>query len=167
MLAEPGFSGYAWRGRLGPYTHVEAGAALGAPVPGTCVAGGLTLPAGSGRVGVTPVLPAGAGPGTVVMLTRRITYFFAGSVAIPGRVALSRRVDATGAREELAAPFDVSSRFRFYRLNENAAQDAVPTLSEIRGFELVLTGASEATPRLTGAPQRSAFTTSVFFRNRL
>lgn len=167
MLAEPGFSGYAWRGLLGQYNHVEGGAALVSPVPGTCVAGGINALPGSVRIAVTPVLPVGVPVGTVVMLTRRITYSFAGSVAIPGRVALWRRVDATGAREELAAPFDVTARFRFYRMHDNTAQDAVPALNEIRGFELVLTGASESSPRLTGAPQRGVLTTSVFFRNRL
>ena len=167
MLAEPGFTGYAWRGRLGPYNYVEGGAALGLPTPGQCVAQGLALVPGSVRVGVVPMLPIGVDVGTVVMLTRRTTYFFAGSAAIPGRVALWRRIEATGAREELAAPFDVTSRFRFYRLNSNTAQDAVPALAEIRGFELVLTGASERTPRSTGGYQRSPLTTSVFFRNRL
>jgi hypothetical protein len=167
MLAEPGFTGYAWRSRLGPYNYVEAGSALANPAPGQCVAAGLALVPNSTRVGITPALPVGADVGTVIMLTRRTTYFFAGSAAVPGRIALWRRIDATGAREELAAPFDVTSRFRFYRLNANTAQDAVPALTEIRGFELVLTGASEKTPRLTGAPQRSALTTSVFFRNRL
>ncbi|HET6701541.1 MAG TPA: prepilin-type N-terminal cleavage/methylation domain-containing protein [Gemmatimonadaceae bacterium] len=167
MLAEPGFTGYAWRGRLGPYNYVEAGAGLTAPVPGQCIAAGLNPVPGSVRIGLTPVLPVGVDVGVVVMLTRRTTYFFAGSAAVPGRVALWRQVDATGVREELAAPFDATSRFRFYRLNDNTAQDAVPVLNEIRGFELVLTGASESTPRLTGGYQRSALTTSVFFRNRL
>ena len=165
MLAEPGFSGYAWRSRLGPYNYVEGGAALALPVPGTCVAAGITPMAV--RIGVTPVLPAGVDVGTVVMLTRRITYAFAPSADIPGRTALWRRMDATGVREELAAPFDAAARFRFYRLNDNTAQDPVPVLTEIRGFELVLDGASEASPRLTGAPQRAPLTTSVFFRNRL
>ena len=76
-------------------------------------------------------------------------------------------MDATGVREELAAPFDAAARFRFYRLNDNTAQDPVPLLAEIRGFELVLDGASEASPRISGAPRRAPLTTSVFFRNRL
>ena len=167
MLAEPGFTGYAWRGRLGPYNYVEGGAALALPVPGTCVAAGINPLPGSIRIGLTPVLPVGVPVGTVVLLTRRITYAFAPSATVPGRVALWRRVDATGARDELAAPFDATSRFRFYRLNDNVAVDAVPPLPDIRGFELVLNGASESSPRLTGAPQLSSFTTSVFFRNRL
>jgi hypothetical protein len=167
MLAEPGFSGYAWRGLMGQYNYVEGGAALAGPVPGTCVAAGINPLPGSIRMGVVPALPIGAPVGTVVLLTRRITYAFAPSADIPGRLALWRRLDATGAREELAAPFDAAARFRFYRLNDNTAQDAVPVLTEIRGFELVLDGASEATPRTTGAPQRAPLTTSVFFRNRL
>ena len=167
MLAEPGFTGYAWRGRLGPYNYVEGFAALMPPVPGTCVSAGINPLPGSVRIGLTPVLPVGVPVGTVVLLTRRITYAFAASAAVPGRVALWRRIDATGARDELAAPFDAASRFRFYRLNDNVAQDAVPPLADIRGFELVLNGASESSPRLTGTPQLSSFTTSVFFRNRL
>jgi type II secretory pathway pseudopilin PulG len=167
VLAEPGFSGYAWRGRLGNYNYVEGGAALTAPVPGTCIANGINPLPTSVRVAVMPVLPVGAPSGTVVLLTRRMTYAFAASAAIPGRLALWRRVDATGEREELAAPFDAAARFRFYPLNANTAQDAVPALTDVRGFELVLDGASEASPRTTGAPQRSPLTTSVFFRNRL
>jgi hypothetical protein len=167
MLAEPGFSGYAWRGVMGSYTYVEGGAAIAPAAPNICGANGITQLPGAARVGVVPQLPIGVPVGAVVFLSRRITYSFAGSAAIPGRVALWRRIDATGEREELAAPFDVGSRFRFYRLNANTAQDAVPPLAEIRGFELVLTGASEASPRLTGAPQRAPLTTSVFFRNRL
>ena len=165
MLAEPGFSGYAWRGRLGPYNYVEAGAALTNPVPGTCVAAGINPMAV--RIGVTPVLPVGVDVGTVVMLTRRITYSFAPSAAVPGRTALWRRMDATGVREELAAPFAATARFRFYQLNADAAQDPVPVLTDIRGFELVLDGASEASTRITGAPREAPLTTSVFFRNRL
>jgi prepilin-type N-terminal cleavage/methylation domain-containing protein len=165
MLAEPGFTGYAWRSRLGPYNYVEGGATLQLPVPGTCVAAGITPMAV--RIGLTPILPVGADVGTVVMLTRRITYAFAPSAAVPGRTALWRRMDGTGVREELAAPFDAAARFRFYRLNDNTAQDVVPPLTDIRGFELVLDGASETSPRISGAPRRAPLTTSVFFRNRL
>jgi hypothetical protein len=168
ILAEPGFTGYAWRGRLGSYNYVEAGAMLTAPVPGQCVAAGLTPLPGGARVGLVPTLPVGADVGTVVMLTRRITYAFAPSASVPGRIALWRQVDGTGAREEIAAPFDANARFRFYDRNANTAQDAVPAaLTDIRGFELVLDGASEGSPALTGAPQRAPLTTSVFFRNRL
>lgn len=166
MLAELGFTGYAWRGGTGRYTYVEAGAVLTNPVPGTCVANNITPLANSVRVGLQPVLPVSVPSGAGVLLMKRITYSFAPSVAVPGRVALWRRVDATAVREELAAPFDATSRFRFYRFNNNAPQDAVPPVNEIRGFELVLTGASEVSPRSTGTPQRAPLTTSVFFRNR-
>ena len=166
MLAEPGFSGYAWRGRLGSYNYVDGGNIV-PPVPGTCVGAGITPMAGAQRVGLMPVLPSGNASGTVVMLYRQITYAFAGSAALPGRIALWRRIDATGEREELAAPFAATARFRFYPLNANVAQDAVPPLTDLRGFELVLTGASEASPRTIGAPRRTPLTTSVFFRNRL
>lgn len=167
MFAEPGFSGYAWRGLLGQYTYVEGGSALGIGVAAACTAASITPLPGSRLVSVTPALPVGVPAGAVVLLTRRITYEFASSVAIPGRQALWRRVVNTGASEELVAPFDATARFRFYDLNANTAQDAVPPLANIRGLEFVLVGASEGTPRLTGAPKRANLTTAVFFRNRL
>jgi type II secretory pathway pseudopilin PulG len=168
MLAEPGFSGYAWRGLLGQYTYVEGGAAIGNAGLGACIGGANITPMPGGRViSLTPALPSGVPSGAVVLLTRRITYDFAPSTTMPGRRALWRRVVATGAAEELVAPFDATARFRFYNLNANTAQDAVPVLANIRGLEFVLVGASESSPRLTGAPQRSNVTTSVFFRNRL
>jgi hypothetical protein len=167
MFAEPGFSGYAWRGLLGQYTYVEGGSAIGAGVLAACTAANITPMPGSRLVSLSPALPPGVPSGAVVLLTRRTTYDFAASTALPGRRALWRRVVATGAAEELVAPFDVTARFRFYNMNANAAQDAVPALANIRGLELVLVGASESSPRITATPQRATVTTSVFFRNRL
>jgi hypothetical protein len=166
MLAEPGFSGYAWRNSAGVYTYVEAGVAIGNSVPAPCAAAGITPVAGGRTVAVAPALPAGAVPGTAVLLFRRITYDFAGSNALPGRVALWRRVIPSGAAEELVAPFDASARFRFFALDAANAQDAPPALDNLRGLELVLVGASEGAPRMRGAPLRASVTTAVFFRNR-
>jgi prepilin-type N-terminal cleavage/methylation domain-containing protein len=165
MLAEPGFSGYAWRNAAGVYTYVEAGAAIGNSVAAPCTAAGMT-PAGGRIVAVAPAIPAGAAAGAAVLLFRRITYDFASSAALPGRLALWRRVVPTGAAEELVAPFDASARFRFFALDAANAQDAPPPLADLRGLELVLVGESEGSPRITSAPRRAAVTTAVFFRNR-
>ena len=167
MLAEPGFSGYAWRNAAGVYTYVEAGAAVGNSVAAPCTAAGITPPAGGRIVALAPALPAGVTSGTAVLLFRRLTYNFANSTALPGRVALWRRVVPTGATEELVAPFDASARFRFFALDAANAQDAVPPLANLRGLELVLVGASEGSPRITSAPRSASVTTAVFFRNRL
>jgi hypothetical protein len=167
MLAEPGFSGYAWRSSAGVYTYVEAGAAIGNSVPAPCTAAGITPVAGGRNVALAPALPAGATAGSAVLLFRRITYQFANSVTLPGRVALWRRVEPTGAAEELVAPFDASARFRFFALDAANAQDAAPPLGDLRGLELVLVGESEGSPRITAAPRQAEVTTSVFFRNRL
>ncbi|MGQ0714151.1 MAG: PilW family protein [Gemmatimonadaceae bacterium] len=167
MFDEPGFSGYAWRNVAGAYSYVEGGAAIAGGIPAACAAAGIAPVPGGRLVSLAPALPTGPTSGSAVLLFRRITYEFAGSSALPGRTALWRRVVATGAAEELVAPFDDSARFRFYALDAQAAQDAVPALTDVRGVELVLVGESEHTPRVSSAPRRAQATTSVFFRNRL
>jgi hypothetical protein len=166
MLAEPGFSGYAWRSTAGTYTYVEAGVAVNNSAVAPCTAAGITPVAGGRVVAVAPALPGGAAAGTAVLLYRRITYDFANSNELPGRLALWRRVEASGAAEELVAPFDATARFRFFALDNADAQDAPPPLADLRGLELVLIGESEGSPRITAAPRRAAVTTAVFFRNR-
>ena len=166
MLAETGFSGYAWRNSAGVYTYVEAGAGVANGLEAACTAAGITSVPGGSLVTLSPALPAGATAGAAVLLFRRVTYDFANSAALPGRLALWRRVVATGAAEELVAPFDASARFRFYALDAADAQDAAPPLDNIRGLELVLVGESEGSPRATAAPRRASVTTAVFFRNK-
>ena len=167
MFAEPGFSGYAWRNSAGVYTYVEAGAAVGVASAAACTAEGITTVQGGRLVGLSPALPVAATAGAPVLLFRRITYDFANSTALPGRLALWRRVDATGAAEELVAPFDAAARFRFFALDAADAQDAPPAPANLRGLEFVLVGESEGSPRATAAPRRASVTTAVFFRNRL
>jgi prepilin-type N-terminal cleavage/methylation domain-containing protein len=166
MFDEPGFSGYAWRNAAGAYTYVEGGAAIANGVPAACAAEGITPVPGGRLVSLAPVLPAAAASGTAVLLFRRITYEFAPSAALPGRTALWRRVVATGAAEELVAPFDDSAGFRFYALDAQLAQDAPPAVADVRGLELVLVGESENAPRVSSGPRRAEVTTAVFFRNR-
>jgi prepilin-type N-terminal cleavage/methylation domain-containing protein len=167
MFAEPGFSGYAWRNSGGVYTYVEAGVAIGAGTPAPCTGAGITTVPGARLVTLAPALPAVADSGKPVLLFRHITYDFANSTELPGRLALWRRVVATGAAEELVAPFDASARFRFFALDAADAQDAAPPPANLGGLELVLVGESEGSPRATSARRRASVTTAVFFRNRL
>ena len=72
------------------------------------------------------------------------------------------------ASEEVAAPFDSTSGFRFFILNERLASDTLPTsLGNLRGVEIRLFGESERTVRERLAPEQTNLVTSVFFLNRL
>lgn len=164
---EPGFSGYAWRNGTGTYSYVEVGASVTSGSAALCTSAGITTLTGGKIIGVSPALPLLATPGSAVLLYRRITYEFGPSTVFSGRTALHRKVVATNATEELASPFDSTSRFRFYALNSGTATDAVPPLANIRGIELSLLGASENVPRGAATFQKSPTITSVFFRNRL
>jgi prepilin-type N-terminal cleavage/methylation domain-containing protein len=104
--------------------------------------------------------------GSVVYLYRNVRYEFKASVAVPGRTGLWRTLVTPNTTEELVAPFDATARVNFYNLNATPAQAAVPTLTDVRGLELVLNGMSERTPSGSAAPKTANITTSVFFENR-
>lgn len=184
MFAAPGYTGFAWRNAAGAYSYVTGTAAPAAGLPATCTG---ALPAGYGIVtlgslngspagtvanlahlGVTlpTAQPNGALVGSIVFLYRRVRYQFKNSTALPGRTGLFRIPVSGGAEEELAAPFAPTARVNFYVLNTTAPQAAVPTLNQIRGFELVLDGMSDRTPQGSAAPKTASVRTSVFFENR-
>ena len=97
-----------------------------------------------------------------------IKYEFKASTSVPGLLGLFRTVVETGASEELAAPFDNSSRFRFYILsNTGAVNEAPDDLSTLRGIELQMNGLSEKIPSGSLARTTAPFRTAVFFKNRL
>ena len=105
--------------------------------------------------------------GSIIYMYRDIRYEFKASTAVPGRTGLWRTMVTSGDTEELAAPFDATARVNFYVLNNTTPQAAVPaTLSQTRGLELVLAGASEQTPGGRPGPKVANMTTSVFFENR-
>ncbi len=162
------FAGSAWRDPAGgAYTYATTAATLGAGLTGNCTTAQITTLPGGRVITVSPALPPGATQGTVVLLLQRVRYDFAASAALPGRWALWRTNVTSGAREEIAAPYDASARFRFYA-SADTAQSAVPLpLSSIRGIELLLAGASENTPRGRTSPAVAPLVTAIFFRNRL
>ncbi len=133
----------------------------------TCAAANITTLPGGRVVSVTPLLPAPASIGTPAFLYQRVRFSFAASTMLPGRRGLWRTLEATGATEEVAAPFDSVSRFRFYRNSNDTADVVVPPLDEISGVELVLTGASEQAGFGKTAPEAAPLRTAVFFVNRL
>lgn len=171
MYANATPSGLAWRNMsTGAYTYVTTGVALDAGTTANCTNAGIaTVPATgpypAGQIIDVSGVPNGTAPGTLVFLYRTVRYEFNASSAIPGRIGLWRTV--AGTSSEIAAPFDTSARARFYVLNSSTSQLDVPSpLSNARGLDLQLNGASEVTPRGTNGPKRSNFTTSVFFINR-
>jgi hypothetical protein len=117
---------------------------------------------------ITPALSDTASVGTPVFLFRRIKYEFKPSLAVPGSRGLFRTVVATGASEELASPFDASSKFRFFVLSATVSQAGPPAdLSTLRGIELLMNGQSERIPTGSAIRTTAPFTTAVFFKNRL
>ncbi len=128
-----------------------------------------TLTAANAKViKLAPQLSDTASVGTPVFLYRTIQYRFKSSDAVPGTQGLFRTVMATGASEELSAPYDGSARFRFFVGSSTVAQPNPPNdLSTLRGLELVLNGMSERTPSGSMEKYKAPFTTAVFFKNRL
>jgi hypothetical protein len=170
MYAAPGFSGYAWRGGNGVYRYVENGPVVSPSGVAECNAMQIATLNGVGAkvITMTPALSDTASFGTPVLLFRRIKYEFKSSLAVPGKRGLFRTVMATGQSEELAAPFDNNSKFRFYVLSSTTAQDDPPAdLSTLRGIELLMNGMSEKIASGSIAPASARFRTAVFFKNRL
>jgi hypothetical protein len=171
MYETPGFSGYAWRNGEGVYRYVETGSpSIAAGDLATCNAAGITtLTSDLAKViKITPALNDTASVGTPVFLFREIKYEFKASGAVPGLRGLFRTVVAAGASEELAAPFDKASKFRFFVMNSLVSQQDPPAdLSTLRGIELLMNGMSEKIPSGSLARTSAPFTTAVFFKNRL
>lgn len=170
MYAGPGFSGYAWRNGMGKYRYVETGTLHDDGDLTTCNTAGInTLTADKAKVvRMTPILTDTASVGTPVLIYRKILYEFKSSASVPGTIGLFRTIVATGASEELSAPYESTAKFRFYVGSSTTAQDNAPAdLSTLRGIQLNMTGVSENIPSGGTQKERAPFTTSVFFKNRL
>lgn len=178
-LARPGLSGYAARGSDGTMSTVTASLTVAWPgsTPSACTSAGIqtiSAPSSAPNAKTRPMTLGSAGlavlpTGTPVLLFRRVRFYFGASAqsGLTGRTALWRDdLDDGMAATELAGPFDASAAFRFYNLAATTAQVAVPTLTDIRGFELFLPGESDRTSRRQAAPEQADMTTAVFFTNR-
>ncbi len=166
VYASSAISGHAYRQDNGVYVYTEGTTSVTPGGDATCTAGSITTVAGGRTVLVTPQMPA-ATIGAVAFIYQRVRYDFAPSTALGGRVGLWRTLEQSGVAEELAAPFDASSRFRFYRNDQDTSDTVVPTLSEIRGLQLELVGASERARFGRQTPETSRLQTAVFFMNRI
>jgi prepilin-type N-terminal cleavage/methylation domain-containing protein len=121
----------------------------------------------SGGQRITLSVPNLAPAGRIFFLYQTVTYKFGASVAFPGRRALWRRA-AGAAAEELLSPFDTAARFRFLVGSRLTPQTAVPSpLSNVRGLELRLVGASVRPAQGAAEPTRFSLQPRVRFGNML
>jgi len=169
------YAGYAWRNRTTTrYTYVVGDTVSNSPVSSpsntlcnTTAKIGFDTVSGRtwGALDLKPLSPvAGVQPGAPVFLYQDVTYYFSASATYPGRIALYRLV---GGRtpDELVAPFDAGSRFKFFVRNIDTSTVTPPVvLDSLVGVSLVLTGSSPS-----DMPGRTAETsrmeTAVLFRN--
>jgi hypothetical protein len=107
---------------------------------------------------------SGATLGSPVFFFQRITYSFRTSAAYPNSLGLWRNVQ-DGVDEELMAPFDASTRFRFYKAGDDTSRVVPPLVSDIRGLDLVLTAQSPRAVSGQASATTATVVTSVFFKN--
>ena len=168
VLANATASGHAWRSSTsGAYTYTNSPVATVPVAAGLCAGMGNNIAVvPNGRVVImTPALPVGAAAGDAVFLYQRIRYDFATSTVLPGRRALWRTIVDSDTREELAAPFDDNAHFRFFQFDRDTS-DASAAVADIRGFELLLDGASQSPRAGRSTNERMPLRTAVFFNNR-
>lgn len=160
------FSGYAWRdSTTGNYVY-DTVATIAASTTSKCTPDSVSVL--SGRAQVVAVTSSLAAPpiGAPVFLYQRLRYSISNSSAVPGSLGIWRTVVATNTTEEVVAPFKNPSSIRFYVLNRDTAQTPVPTLNQIRGFEISLTGASQNMIEGRASNDSEQVTTAVFLKNR-
>lgn len=167
MLASAALSGYAYRTSTGVYTYTEGSTTVTSAGAATCTAASVDTVKNGRVITVSPAFPGTVTVGRPAFLYQRVRYWFGNSSAIAGRTGLWRTLEATNKSEEIVAPFDTASRFRFYRNNNDTSDVTVPPLTEIRGIELVLTATSERNRYGKSTPEKSALRTAVFFVNRI
>ncbi len=166
-LASATLDGYALKdtSSTGAYAYTTL-TAIASGTASNCTGGTVQITAPSGGMyrNLTPS-PSGTAA-SPMFLYQTVTYKFAASALVSGRRGLWRKA-SSGSYAEIVAPFDTSAKFRFYRLYADTAQSAVPTLTEIRGVEVLLDAlAPQPTPGQNPAREASSIRTAIFFRNR-
>lgn len=171
------YGGYSWRNTAGRYTRVTPTSPTGSDSvqsstsPSTCTGSSsgqanIQTLIVNGRAGqVVDLRPAASGvvAGAPVFLWQKVTYSFDTSSAFSGLYGLYRQVSG-GSREEILAPFTSSARFKFYVPSVDTSQTTVPSLSNIRGVDVLLYGLSPKA-NSSGSRPESDLVTAVFFKN--
>jgi len=175
------FAGWAYRSSTTPFSYVfpagptmASASAADQALCNTYFPGSGVRPVTLGTQTSTPVdiTPGNATLGGVVsvgqavMFYQTIKYQFKSSTAFPGRTGLFRTVTG-GASEELMAPFDGASRFRYFFITDDTSRTTVTQAdsSNVTGVDLVLVGLSTKKAFGNSSYTKSTNVTSVFFRN--
>jgi prepilin-type N-terminal cleavage/methylation domain-containing protein len=156
-------SGVAWRQADGSYAF-RAGIAVASTANlAACTVDSIRVVPGGRLVGIPGAFIAN--PGTVAYLYETVTYRFAASTELPGRVGLWRQ-DSAGD-EEILAPFDTAAGFGFLMGQRLTVEDTVPTsLNDIQGVELRLIAESGPTPMGSTEPFEFDLRARVKFVNK-
>jgi len=181
MSAMGVYAGFAVRdSATGEYSYRDASlptafGTLAAGLSATCTGAGISSVTYNGKSSrVVTLVDSPGGPSNVgwpAFIYQQVTYKFDASTSFPGRVGLWRLVKTNDptkpVADEIIAPFDSTAKFRFYVLNADNAQDAVPaSLNDVRGLELVLAGSSNEPLAANAQAKQATMVTGVFFKNR-
>jgi hypothetical protein len=133
-----------------------------------CSADSIFVVPGGRLVQISGISDSLPDAGRILYLYQDVTYRFAGSSEIPGRLALWRK-SGTAAYEELVAPFDTSSGFRCLVGMQLQPTTCPPAggVDSIRGLELRLVAASEYPPRGSDKPTTFELIARVPFLNKV
>ena len=133
-----------------------------------CSADSIFVVPGGRLVQISGISDSLPDAGRILYLYQDVTYRFAGSSEIPGRLALWRK-SGSAAYEELVAPFDTSSGFRCL-VGMGLQPTACPPaggVDSIRGLELRLVAASEYPPLGSDKPTTFELIARVPFLNKV
>jgi len=161
--------GLAWRRSTGHYQSIPGVGVSPSTGDAVCTADSVRVLPDGQLVGLSGT-PAGAPHqppvGSIGYLYQIVTYQFAASTDLPGRIGLWRQV-GSAADEELVAPFDTSAGFGFLVGSSIDALDNPPAdLTTVSGLELRLVGASEFIPRGASGAQTFELVTQLRFANK-
>lgn len=170
-LASATVDGYAWRDASGewqftsPATITSMGASSAYCTSTSYANPAIARPSGWQIITISPNNIALA-PGNTVYLYQTVRYRLGPSAQLSGRRALWRLAD--GTEEELAVPFDTTSRFSFLVGNRLTPQASAPaSLDSVRGLRLTLVGQSEEKPEGRSSPASFTMLTDIVFVNRV
>src|SRR4029079_827822 len=121
VLANASASGHAWRSVTGAYTYTNSALTTATGSAAVCTGANISVYPSGRVVAVTPAVPASASVGDVVLFYQRLRYEFADSGVLPCGRALCRAIVDSNTRDELAAPFDNTSRFRFFQFDRDTS----------------------------------------------
>lgn len=152
----------------GTYRTVSGVSVASSTNMSACSADSIFVVPGGRLVQISGISDSLPDAGRILYLYQDVTYRFAGSSEIPGRLALWRK-SGSAAYEELVAPFDTSSGFMCLvgmGLQPTTCPPAAG-VDSIRGLELRLVAASEYPPRGSDKPTTFELVARVPFLNKV